>query len=89
MLRADAFQQGVELRAVVHVAEVTEFVEHYIILQVLRQTHQVQIQVDIPFYGAAAPVADIMFDANLIEGEAMLRSQFRQPSRKIHLGLLA
>ena len=89
MLRADTFQQGVEFRAMVHVAKVAEFVEHHIILEVLRQAHQVQIQVDIAFYGAAAPVADIVFDANLIVVEAMLCGQFRQPPRKVGLGLLA
>ena len=47
MVRADAFQQCVEFGTVVHVAEVAKFVEHHVILQVLRKTHQVQIQVDI------------------------------------------
>ena len=49
MTRADAFKQGVELGGVVKVFQVTQFVKHDIVLQVLWHSHQVQVEVNVPF----------------------------------------
>ena len=37
---AYAFQKGVELRTVVKVLQVAELMEHYVVLQFLRQCHK-------------------------------------------------
>ena len=45
VVRADAFQQRMELFAVVHIFEVAEFMEHHVIPQFFRQAHQVQVKI--------------------------------------------
>lgn len=37
-----------ELRTVVQVLEMTEFVQHHEVLKFRRQTHQLKVQVDVP-----------------------------------------
>ena len=44
---ADGFQEGVELGAVVHVAEVAELVEHDVVGQFRGEGDQAQVQVDV------------------------------------------
>ena len=46
---ADGFEEGVELGAVVEVAQVAEFVEDYVVTEFFGDAHQVEIQVDIAF----------------------------------------
>jgi hypothetical protein len=48
VVRAEAFKQGVELRGMVEVLEVTKFVKHHIVLKVLRDAHQIQVKVYVP-----------------------------------------
>ena len=36
--------------------QVTEFMEDYVVTQILRDSDEIEIQVDIPFPGATAPV---------------------------------
>ena len=57
-------QQGVELRAVILIAEVAEFVEEDIVLQVLRQEDQAHVEVDVAFGRAGAPVGDVVLDSH-------------------------
>ncbi len=47
MSGTNAFKQGVELRGVVEVFQVTQFVKHDIVLQLLWDAHQVQVEVDV------------------------------------------
>ena len=75
MSRANALQKRMKLPAVVHVAEVTEFVQHHVIGQMHRQRHQPQVQVDIAKGRAAAPVAHIVLDEYLIIYKARLFSR--------------
>ena len=46
---AEAVEEGVELRPVVAVAQVGQFVEEDIVPQIGGQTHQIQVQVDVAF----------------------------------------
>ena len=47
MVRAEGFEEGVELRAVVGMAEVAEFMEDDVVAQLVREAHEVEIQVDV------------------------------------------
>ena len=64
MVRADGFKEGVEPGAVVGVAEVAEFVEDDIVAQLVRKTHEVEVQVDVAFARAAPPVRGVVFVAH-------------------------
>lgn len=46
---AEGLQEGVELRAVVGVAEVAELVEDDVVPQLVREAHEVEVQVDVAF----------------------------------------
>lgn len=66
MVRTDTFQQGMEIRTVVRMSKVAEFVEEHIVPEFFRQPYQIEIQVDIPFSRATAPVGNIVFDPHLV-----------------------
>lgn len=83
---AEALQERVELRPMVHVLQVAEFVEDNIITQFRRNAHQVEIEVYVPVGRAASPVRDIVLDEHAIVFEAMFRSQFGHPSGQERLG---
>lgn len=46
---AEGLEEGVELRAVVGVAEVAELVEDDVVPQLVREAHEVEVQVDVAF----------------------------------------
>ena len=46
---AEGLQEGVELRAVVGVAEVAELVEDDVVPQLVREAHEVEVKVDVAF----------------------------------------
>src|SRR5690554_3838943 len=62
MFRTMMLQQGMELRSMVHVFEVTEFMHNHIVLQLRRKLQQTPVQLDLATAGtlppAATPVAD-------------------------------
>jgi len=64
VVRANGFEEGVEPRAVVGVAEVAELVEDDVVPKLVRKAHQVEVQVDVAFYGAASPVRGVVLDAD-------------------------
>lgn len=66
---AKGLQEGVEAGSVVGMPQVAEFVEYHIVPKVVREAHEVEVQVDIAFAGAAAPVRGIVLDANGINCE--------------------
>ena len=84
---ADGLQEGVELGTVVEVAQVAEFVEHYEVAEVLRETHKVEIEVDVAQLGAAAPVGGVVLDADLVVGETVLGGEGGEAGRQGRLGL--
>ena len=47
MVWADGFEKGVELRTVVEVAQVAEFVEDYVVPEFFGDAHQVEVKVDV------------------------------------------
>ena len=49
MVRTKAFQQGVETLPMVRMLQVAEFVEQHVIPEFVRQPHDIEVQVDIPF----------------------------------------
>ena len=87
MVRAHAFQKCVELSSVIHVSEVAELMEHHKVPEIFRNTHKVEIQIDVPQTGAAPPVRGIVLNADLIVGEAILVGQLGETLRKHRLGL--
>ena len=86
MAGADALEEGVELRAVVKVFQVAEFVEHDVVAQVLGETHQVEVEIDVAELGAAAPVGGVVLDADLVVGEAVEGGELGQAGRQGRLG---
>ncbi len=66
VVRAKAFKQGMEFRAMVRVAQMAELVEKDIVPQILRHSHKVKVEIDVPFSGATAPVGDVVFDPDLV-----------------------
>ena len=84
---ADRLQEGVELWTVVEVAEVAEFVEHDKVAKMLREAHEVEIEVDVAQFGAAAPVGRVMLDADLVVGEAVESGELGEAGRQGRLGL--
>ena len=64
MVRAEGFEEGVELGAVVGVLEVAEFVDDDIVPQLVRKAHEVEVQVDVAFARAASPVRGVVLDAD-------------------------
>ena len=47
---ADRFQERMELTAVIHVTQMAKLMEHHVIPQFGRETHQIEIQIDIPAF---------------------------------------
>lgn len=64
MIRAEGLEEGVELRAVVGVAEVAELVEDDVVPQLVREAHEVEVQVDVALARAASPVRGVVLDAD-------------------------
>ena len=87
MLRAYALQKGVELRAVVHMLQVAELVEHHIVPEFFGQAHQVKVKVDVSLDRAAAPIAHIVLDTHLVIPETIQFRQLFKSSGQICLGL--
>ena len=56
----DMFQKKMEAVSMVLMAQMTEFMEQYIILKDFRKTDYVQIQIYVRACGTAAPVRSIM-----------------------------
>ena len=69
MVRAEAFQQGVETLPVVRMLQVAEFVEQHVVPEFVRQPHDIEVQVDIPFPGAAPPIRGVVLDADIVVRE--------------------
>ena len=63
---AEALQERVELRPMVHVLQVAEFVEDNIITQFRRNAHQVEIEVYVPVGRAASPVRGVVLDEDTL-----------------------
>ena len=61
---AEGFEEGVEPRAVVGVAEVAELVEEDVVPQLVREAYEVEVQVDVAFARAASPVRGVVLDAD-------------------------
>lgn len=61
---AEGLEEGVELRAVVGVAEVAELVEDDVVPQFVREAHEVEVQVDVALARAASPVRGVVLDAD-------------------------
>ena len=78
-----------ELGSVVQVLEMTQFVEHHEVLQFCREAHQLEVQVDVPFDGTAAPVRPVVAYDHAVVGETVLCGEFGQSPREVCLSLCA
>ena len=61
---AEGFEEGVELGAVVGVTEMAELVEDDVVAKLVREAHEVEVQVDVTFARAASPVRGVVLDAD-------------------------
>lgn len=61
---AEGFEKGVELWAVIGVLQVAELVEDDIVPKFVRETYEVEVQVDVAFARAASPVRGVVLDAD-------------------------
>ena len=66
MVRTDTFQQGMEIRAMVRMSKLAEFMQKHVVPEFFRQPYQIEIQVDIAFSRATAPVRNIVLDPHLV-----------------------
>ena len=64
MVRAEGFKEGVELGSVVGMAKVAELVEDDVVPQLVREAHEVEVQVDVAFARAASPVRGVVLDVD-------------------------
>ena len=56
VVQTEGFEEGVELRAMVGMAEMAELVEDDVVTKLVRKAYEVEIQVDVAFARAASPV---------------------------------
>ena len=82
-------KQQMEGMAMIMMAKVAEFMKEDIVLKDLGQTYDVQVQVDVSFIGAAAPVGRVMLDCDLVICKSMPLGQGCKPCRQLSLGLTA
>ena len=75
------FQQQMESVSMIRMAQVAEFVQKHIVLKHLRQTDNIQVQIDIAFCGTAAPVGSIMLDSYLVICKSLTCRKFCQTHR--------
>lgn len=85
---AEALQEGMEMRAVIRLLEVTQFVEEDVIAEGFRKADEVEVQIDVAGTGTTSPVGGIVLDGHLAELEAVLPCKIRQFLRQKDLGLL-
>lgn len=85
---AEALQEGMEMRAVIRLLEVTQFVEEYVIAEGFRKADEVEVQIDVAGTGTTSPVGGIVLDGHLAKLEAVLPCKIRQFLRQKDLGLL-
>ena len=84
--RADHLHQLVEFGPVVHLPEVAQLVEHDVVAQVLREPHEIEVQIDIALSGTAAPIGDIVLDAHIVIAEAVSVGELFQPHWELGFG---
>lgn len=79
---AEALQEGMEMRAVIRLLEVTQFVEEYVIAEGFRKADEVEVQIDVAGTGTTSPVGRIMLDGHLVEMESILVGKIRKLLRQ-------
>ena len=89
MVGQDMLQKEVESMAVVRVAEVAELVQKDVVLEHARQAHDAEVQVDVAFGRAAAPVGRVVLDGHSVVCETVVRRQCSETTRQLSLGLAA
>ena len=77
------FKKKMKGMAVVMMPQVAEFMEHDIVLKDLWKADEIQIQVDVCFGRAAAPVGRIVLDCHAVIDELISGCEFSKSSRKI------
>ena len=85
---AEALQEGMEMRAVIRLLEVTQFVEEDVIAERFWETDEIEVQIDVAGTGTASPVGRIMLNGHFAELEAVLPCKIRQFLGQENLGFL-
>ena len=70
-----------ETMSMVVVSKMTQLMKKHIILQDLRQTYDIQIQVDITLCRTASPIRSIVLYSHIIIQEVITYRQFEQTWR--------
>lgn len=84
----EALEEGMEMRAVIRLLEVTQFVEEDVIAEGFRKTDQIEVQIDVAGTGTASPVGRIMLDGHLVKMESVLVGKIRKFLRQKYFRLL-
>ena len=82
-------KQEMKGMAMIVMTQMTEFVQKYIVLQDPRQTHDIEVQIDVIASGTTPPIGGIMFDCHPVIREAIPCSQLGKTSRQLCLGILS
>ena len=89
VIGAETLQKFVEAGTVVEVAQVAELVQQHIVAERSGQADKVEVQVYVPFCGAAAPVGGIVLDADAAVCETVADGKARKFLRKQRGSLFA
>ena len=85
---AEALKEGMEMRAVIRLLEVTEFVEEDVIAERFWEADEIEVQIDVAGTRTASPVGGVVLDGHFAELEAVLFCKIRQFLGQENLGLL-
>ena len=82
VVHEQAFQQDMEGVTMIMVAEVAEFMDEDIVLQDLRQTDEVQIEIYVRLGRTAAPVGGVMLDGDTVVDKTVAGGELCQTRRQ-------
>ena len=85
---AEALKEGMEMRAVIRLLEVTQFVEKDVIAEGFRETDEIEVQIDVAGTGTASPVGGVVLDGHLVKMESILVGKIRKFLRQKYFRLL-
>ena len=88
VVRAQPFQQVVEVAPVVRVSQMCHLMQQDIVAYGFRKPYEVEIEVDVASGGAAAPVGDVVLDGDSAVSESVSGGKQGESCRQQGLGLV-
>ena len=83
------FQQKMEAMSMILMPQMAKLMQKHIVLQHLRKTHYIQIQIDIRSGRTTAPVGCVMLDSHTVIGKTITLGKNSKPRREFCLRLLS